>query len=215
MAYWLYQMSTEYYSHGRYRTEVWEGIPVTNWGIGESKRRPTEVQPGDIVILSFARTGAPEPGIYGWGIITLFDKEVIDFHPSSPSDYLKMNPLWDDEISDIVGKYGDLLDEMGREKNGKPLRPLSRLPYPKEEIEKALKAALGIAKDEYLKNQLERALVFLEDFIPDDDVPKDPDKHFALWISRKDWKNAKVREWFADTMTEIFVRKYSNNYLIT
>lgn len=38
-------MSTEYYSHGRYRTEVWEGTPVTNWGIGESKRKPTEVLP--------------------------------------------------------------------------------------------------------------------------------------------------------------------------
>lgn len=102
MAHWLYQMSTEYYSHERYRTEVWEGTTVTNWGIGESKRKPTEIQPGEIVILFFARTGAYDPGIFGWGIITLFDKEVINFRPSSPSDYLKMNPLWDNEIKSIT-----------------------------------------------------------------------------------------------------------------
>ena len=102
MAYWLYQMSTEYFSHGRYRTEVWEGTPVTNWGIGESKRKPTEVLLGDIVILFFARSGAHEPGIYGWGIITLFDKEVINFRPASPSDYLKMNPLREEEVRDTV-----------------------------------------------------------------------------------------------------------------
>jgi len=51
MAHWLYQMSTDYCSHERYRTEVWEGTPVTNWTIGSSKRKPTDVQPGDIVIL--------------------------------------------------------------------------------------------------------------------------------------------------------------------
>jgi len=36
MAHWLYQMSTDYCS---------------NWTIGSSKRKPTDVQPGDIVIL--------------------------------------------------------------------------------------------------------------------------------------------------------------------
>lgn len=97
-------MTTDIYSHGRYRTEVWEGNPVTNWYIGESTRRPTAVQPGDIVILFFAKTGADEPGIYGWGIITLFDGDVIDFRPASPSDYLKMNPLWDDKIDKIVNQ---------------------------------------------------------------------------------------------------------------
>ena len=104
MTCWLYQMNAKLYSHERYRTEVWEGNPVTNWGIGQSKRKPKEVLPGDIIILFFAKTGAIDPGIYGWGIITLFDKEVIDFRPAAPSDYLKMNPLWDDEISDIINQ---------------------------------------------------------------------------------------------------------------
>jgi hypothetical protein len=107
MAHWLYQMSTDYYSHERYRTEVWEGTPVTNWTIGESKRKPTDVQLGDIVIPFFARTGAHDPGIYGWGIITFFDGEVINFRPTSPSDYLKMNSLWDKEVSDIIDEIRD------------------------------------------------------------------------------------------------------------
>jgi hypothetical protein len=104
MACWLYQMRADQYSHERYRTEVWEGNTVTNWSIGESKRKPKEVQPGDTVILFFAKTGADEPGIYGWGIITLFDKEVIDFRPAPPSDYLKMNPLPEQEIIKIIDK---------------------------------------------------------------------------------------------------------------
>ena len=104
MANWLYQMSKDYFSHERYRSEVWEGIQVTNWTIGESKHKPSKVEPGEIVILFFAKTGAEEPGIYGWGIITFFDKEVINFRPVAPSDYLKMNPLWDTETSNIVDK---------------------------------------------------------------------------------------------------------------
>ncbi len=112
MAYWLYQMSTEYYSHERYRTEVWEGTPVTNWSIGESKRKPTDVHFGDTVILFFAKTGASEPGIYGWGIITLFDKEVINFRPASPSDYLKMSPLWNENVSDIVDEIRGGMPQM-------------------------------------------------------------------------------------------------------
>jgi hypothetical protein len=102
MGCWLYQMNAKLYSHERYRTEVWEGNLVTNWGIGESKRKPKEVPLGDTIILFFTKTGAVDPGIYGWGVITLFDKEVIDFRPVAPSDYLKMNPLWDDETSNII-----------------------------------------------------------------------------------------------------------------
>ena len=104
-------MNAKLYSHERYSTEVWEGNTVTNWGIGESKRKPKEVLPGDIVILFFAKTGAIDPGIYGWGIITLFDKEVIDFRPAAPSDYLKMNPLWEDEISDIINQIRGRMPE--------------------------------------------------------------------------------------------------------
>lgn len=111
MACWLYQMRADWYSPERYRTEVWEGNPVTNWDIGKSKRKPKEVQSGDTVILFFVRTGADEPGIYGWGIITLFDKEVIDFRPASPSDYLKMNPVPEKEVIKIIDKIRGRMPE--------------------------------------------------------------------------------------------------------
>jgi hypothetical protein len=105
-------MNAKLYSHGRYRTEVWEGNLVTNWSIGQSKRKPKEVLPGDMVILFFSKTAADEPGIYGWGIITLFDKEVIDFRPAPPSDYLKMNPVPEKEVSEIIAKIRGHMAEM-------------------------------------------------------------------------------------------------------
>jgi len=104
MACWIYQMNAkEVYSHERYRTEVWEGNLVTNWSIGEAKGRPKKVTPGDMIILFYVKSYATDrPGIYGWGIITLFDGEVIDFRPVEPSDYLKMNPLFNDEVDKII-----------------------------------------------------------------------------------------------------------------
>lgn len=106
MACWLYQMNAEQYSHERYRTEVWEGTVTQNWTLGKSTHRPKNVMPGGILILFYAKTVAIEPGIYGWGIITFFDKEAEEMHfrPTSPSDYLKMNPLWDDEINNIINQ---------------------------------------------------------------------------------------------------------------
>jgi hypothetical protein len=94
------------FSLERYRVEVWEGQLVTNWTIGEGKRKPTEISPGDMIILSFVKSGTPSPGIYGWGIITSFYKEDedIDFRPTSPSDYLKMNPVPENEVSGIIDK---------------------------------------------------------------------------------------------------------------
>ena len=111
MTCWLYQMNAKLYSHERYRAEVWEGNLVTNWSIGESKRKPKEVLRGDIVILFFTKTGAVNPGIYGWGIITLFDKEVIDFRPAPPSDYLKIKPVPEEEVSELINKIRGRMPE--------------------------------------------------------------------------------------------------------
>jgi hypothetical protein len=112
MACWLYQMANDKFSHGRYRTEVWEGNTVTNWWIGESKRKPTDITIGDIVILFYSKTSAEDPGIYGWGVITMFDGEVINFRPASPSDYLKMNPLWNDGINKLIDKIRGGMPQM-------------------------------------------------------------------------------------------------------
>ncbi len=103
-----------------------------------------------------------------------------------------------------------MLDEMGRDQDPRLLRPLSRLPYPREEIQGALKTALGIAKDETLRNQLETALIFLEDFIPDHEVPQDPDENLNSWLGRKDWKNPKTRDLLAVILTKIFIEEYGD-----
>ncbi len=115
-----------------------------------------------------------------------------------------------EEVADIIGEYGNLLDEMGREKSGKLLRPISSLPYPKEKIEKALKTGLGVAKDETLRNLLETALVNLEDFIPDDEVPEDPDENLRAWLGRKNWEDPKTRDLLEMALTRLFIKKYGD-----
>ena len=105
MACWLYQINAiTQYSQERYRNEVWEGNTVTNWTIGDAPSRPKEMVPGDIIILFYIKAGKIDPGIYGWGIITLFDKESEDlnFRPAAPSDYLKMNPVPEQKVSAII-----------------------------------------------------------------------------------------------------------------
>lgn len=104
MTCWLYQINAkEWWPSERYRTEVWEGQLVTNWTNGLAKRKPKDVNPGDIIILYLVKAGTDEPGIYGWGIITSFHKEeFIDFRPSPPSDYLKMNPVPEKEIIKVI-----------------------------------------------------------------------------------------------------------------
>jgi hypothetical protein len=104
MAVWLYQMSAENYTPEEYREAIWEG-QVIRWPSGKVSSN-FQISPGDIVILVFVKTGTHEPGIYGWGIIINYkkEKETIAFRPTYPSDYLKMNPIGDDEVSDMLDK---------------------------------------------------------------------------------------------------------------
>lgn len=104
MACWLYQINAKKgESRELYRTEAWEGQLVTNWTIGEGTNKPKDISPGDIIVLSFVKAGTDDPGIYGWGIITSFHKgESIDFRPSPPSDYLKMNPVPEKNVRGII-----------------------------------------------------------------------------------------------------------------
>lgn len=102
MACWLYQMKAEEWPHERYRSEVWEGSVTTAWGV--RKITPSTGMPkhGDIMVLFYAKATAPEPGAYGWGIVLWCDGQEINFRPASPSDYLKMSPMWDGDIDDII-----------------------------------------------------------------------------------------------------------------
>jgi hypothetical protein len=103
MSYWLYQMSTSVWAPDQYRIEVWEG-EHTNWLINRKVPKDNSPKPGDIMVLFYAPAGESDPGIYGWVIVTRFDGEEVRFRTSFPSDYMKMHPVWDDEVKDIINK---------------------------------------------------------------------------------------------------------------
>ena len=101
MAFWLYQMSAKEWSHGRYRAEVWEGNDTT-WDTKKIAPAGSSPELGDVVVLFYAPTVSKDPGVYGWAIVLWCDGEEIRFRPASPSDHLKMNPLWDDRVGAII-----------------------------------------------------------------------------------------------------------------
>ena len=101
MAFWLYQMSAKEWSPERYRAEVWEDNDTT-WETHKITPPGNPPEYGDIVVLFYAKAGATDPGIYGWAVVLWCDGEEMRFRPALPSDYLKMNPLWNDEVSKIA-----------------------------------------------------------------------------------------------------------------
>ena len=99
---WLYQLSTEVWTPEKYRAGVWEG-EYLEWKT--SKITTGELpKKGDILIYWFVKTKNKEPGLYGWGIILEYDdsSENIRHRPVFPSDYLKMNPINDEKIVQII-----------------------------------------------------------------------------------------------------------------
>jgi len=104
MVFWLYQMSMRGFSPEAYREEIWEG-KTTAWPAGRimTDERPRQ---GDRILLWFTKTGNKEPGTYGWGVITKYRarSNVIEFRPAYPSDYLKMYPLYNDEVDRLVNE---------------------------------------------------------------------------------------------------------------
>lgn len=86
------------------------------------------------------------------------------------------------EIIGIIGDYGGILTECTE-----PIQPISRLPHPKEKIEHAFRIALGVAKDEKMREHLRHCLLALDDFVPDEEVSRmraNPGARFEVWIKR-------------------------------
>jgi hypothetical protein len=104
MTCWLYQMDAKLWPQERYRAEVWEANIITIWKVGKITPTGGIPHPGDIVVLFYVEANTADPGIYGWGIVSWCDGIEINFRPTSPSDYLKMNPAWNDEIKDIISQ---------------------------------------------------------------------------------------------------------------
>jgi len=111
MTAWLYQMTTtdEPWSPEIYRKEVWEGRAIRGWGTGTPRNRGiTDAAPsvGDVVIFYFCKGEllTDDIGVYGWGIILKSNPKAqrIDLRVSSPSDYLKMSPLWNGDMQRMI-----------------------------------------------------------------------------------------------------------------
>lgn len=138
------------------------------------------------------------------------DADLKDIEKTSKKMFQAFKELPHD-INDIIGAYGKLLDEVGQEKEAKLLQPLSRLPHPKATIEKALKDALQIAKFKTMNKLLQMILARLEDFIPDEEVPKDPDENFKSWLSRKDWNDPDTKDFLVMVLTQNFIEEYGDD----
>jgi len=112
MAMWLYQLSAEKeFEDGSkwtpevHREEVWEG-QYLEWDTRQirSLRSGTKPTAGDTVIYWFVKRGIDEPGLYDSGIIFEYnqDEETIKHLPIFPSAYLKMHPIYDDDMIELV-----------------------------------------------------------------------------------------------------------------
>jgi hypothetical protein len=102
-ALWIYQLSSGEWDQGEYRLGVTEGHFVS-WGVG-SKKGSLEPEPGDRIVCWWAKTGAPEYGVIGWGVI---HGETygggIRWLPHPPTDRWSMSPLVSGELEAIVDK---------------------------------------------------------------------------------------------------------------
>jgi hypothetical protein len=104
------------------------------------------------------------------------DQEEILRSPGQLRDLLEIPS----DAMEVVGAYSKILAEDLR-----LLKPLSVLPYPKTRIEEALQVALRSARDPGIRRNLEVALDALKDFIPDTNVPADPDENAKAWFAHR------------------------------
>lgn len=82
----------------------------------------------------------------------------------------------------IIRDCGAALEQLGTE--GGLLIPLSRLPHRKERIDKALANAIASARSQKEAEQLRVVRIFLDNFVPDDEVPRDPLENAIAWARR-------------------------------
>ena len=85
------------------------------------------------------------------------------------------------DVMDTLGKYGRVLEELCDEGYG-PFLPASKLPYVKDEIRRAFDVALRVVRNEDMRSAYEICLDRLEHFIPDEEIPEDPQEHLRIWF---------------------------------
>lgn len=85
--------------------------------------------------------------------------------------------------TEVFGHYGRVLEKAYEA--GGPLFPESKLPYPKGRIRCSLLNALATIRDEEARSGFQKALLALDDFIPDAEVPSDPERNATEWLQRR------------------------------
>jgi hypothetical protein len=76
-----------------------------------------------------------------------------------------------DQFQKIVRDYGVVIESLENQLG--MLVPMSLLPYPKEDIRAALIRSIELTTDDVMKEALKVGLLFLDDYIPDEEVPAD------------------------------------------
>ena len=75
------------------------------------------------------------------------------------------------QFQKIVRDYSVVIESLENQLG--MLVPMSLLPYPKEDIRAALIRSIELTTDDVMKEALKVGLLFLDDFIPDEEVPAD------------------------------------------
>ena len=83
------------------------------------------------------------------------------------------------EVMQVVETFSRLMEHTPCQ-----VRPESMLPYPKPVIEKALQTALSTLSDAESQQALRAALSELDTFVPDHQVPQDPNERAIEYIRR-------------------------------
>jgi len=59
---------------------------------------------GDTIVFYYARSGANDPGFYGWALVERCEGDTLYFIPVAPTDHLKMDPWWDKEAIKLANE---------------------------------------------------------------------------------------------------------------
>lgn len=102
MSMWLYQLNQKTWSPEVFRYEIWEN-QRWHWTFGQ-KRGDATPETGDTIIFFYSPSAGNDPGIYAWAVLEKCDAEssTLYFIPTAPTNYLKMDPWWDDEVKNIT-----------------------------------------------------------------------------------------------------------------
>ena len=102
MSVWIYQLNQKNWPPETFRYEIWEG---RNWSWGYGKKiGAAQPAAGDTLVFFYAPRGGKVPGIYGWAVVERCDEEsrIVYFRPTAPTDHLKMDPWWDEEVKKVT-----------------------------------------------------------------------------------------------------------------